>query len=347
MHQVFDALVYLLPLSLDATRFADPKERHDVQRNLETLANSAKQLKEHARSRDMEFQLLGKSFADTVDEVKFYFERNQTELAQIYLVDLTQNCVACHSRLPSARDFPFAERIMESVDMGLLSPQAKTELQVATRQFHDALSTWEDFFSDRTADPVDIDVEGDLLDYLVVSIRVLHDVNRPRRTLEAFTRRPDVPFYLRQHLDIWLNSMDELQAELSAPPSLERARALFKEADDLSPFPSGRERTIHDLVVSSILYRYINGQERQQGTDIGEAYYMLGVIEARTVRPYWAVPQVEFLFESAIRADPDGPFAQEAYAILEEYGLLGYTSPQVLERVEELRQMIDAISYTQ
>ncbi|MDH3687908.1 MAG: hypothetical protein OEU36_00300 [Gammaproteobacteria bacterium] len=344
MHRVFDAVAYLLPLSIDEDRFFDPSEQANIQNNINTLFESTKQLETHARGRDLEFALLSQSLSDTVGELKYYYEHDQPEYAQSYLFDLTQRCVACHSRLPSARDFPFAERLMDRVELDLLSLQGKAELQVATRQFSDALSTWEALFADLMADPIDIDIDGDLVDYLVVSIRVLHQLDRPKQTLEIFSRRPDLPFYIRRHLEVWLSGLEELSGELGAPPNLQRARTLFTQADDLSVFPAGRERVIQDLVVSSILYRYIDEQEgRQEGADIAEAYYMLGVIEARTVRPYWAVPQVEFLFEAAIRAAPDGPFAKEAYAVLEEYSLLGSSSPQVLERVEQLRQMVEPL----
>lgn len=344
MHRVFAALAHLLPLSIDEDRFLDPSEQADIQNNINTLLESAKQLETHARGQDLEFALSSKSLSDTVEELRYYYGDDQPEYARPYVFDLTQRCVACHSRLPSARDFPFAARLMDRIELDILPLQEKAELQVATRQFSDALSTWETLFADPTADPIDIDLDGDLIDYLVVSIRVQHQLDRPKQILQKYSRRPNLPFYIQRHLGVWLSSLEELSGELDPPPNLERARMLFSQADDLSVFPAGRERVIQDIVISSILYRYIDEQKgRREGADIAEAYYMIGVIEARTVRPYWAVPQVTFLFEAAIRAAPNGPFAKEAYAVLEEYTLLGSSSPNALERMEQLRQMIEPL----
>jgi hypothetical protein len=73
---------------------------------------------------------------------------------------------------------------------------------------------------------------------------------------------------------------------------------------------------------------------------------MLGVIELRTMNPRPAVPQMEFLFEAAIRNAPHGPFAKPAYALLEEYSYFSYRGPTVFEaegilpNIDELRALI-------
>ena len=107
----------------------------------------------------------------------------------------------------------------------------------------------------------------------------------------------------------------------------------------------GRQRIVYDLVASSMLHRIVDaapvGDPR-----LAEAYYRLGVIEARSVDSYW-VPQTEFHLEAAIRAAPDGPFAERAYALLEEYVLLGHGGPEglpdeVTANLAALRVLLDA-----
>ncbi len=69
------------------------------------------------------------------------------------------------------------------------------------------------------------------------------------------------------------------------------------------------------------------------------------MIEARSVDSYW-VPQTEFHLEAAIRAAPGGPYAEQSYALLEEYIVLGHGGPEglpdaVTANLAELRALLD------
>lgn len=225
------------------------------------------------------------------------------------------------------------------VGLELLSQADQAQLQVAARRFHDALTTWETLFNDPTVEAADLDAEGHIQDYLVVAIRVLHDLDRPKKTLKKFLKRADLPFYLRYYIEIWIKRMDELKAELKGDPTVKGARQLFYGAHNLNVFPGSEEQTIYDLVASAIL-RYLDQQGKRKGEEIAEAPYMLGVIEGRTLERAWTVPPFEHHFEMAIRSAPNGPLAKKSFAILEEYVLGGYGSPEAMRRMSELRQLI-------
>jgi hypothetical protein len=198
------------------------------------------------------------------------------------------------------------------------------------RRFDAALAVWEAELEDPAVSPVELDISGTLVDYLVIAIRVEGSLERSRVALAALRARPDTPTYLGRHLAIWIEGLGELRKAVRAEPSLANARRLVERANSLSLFPAGRERLVYDLVASSLLHRYVAGAEKGD-PGLAEAYYLLGVIEARTVDSYW-VPQTELHLEAAIRADPRGRFAEPAYAALEEYVLVGYggLAPEVL-----------------
>src|SRR5690606_7637730 len=84
-------------------------------------------------------------------------------------------------------------------------------------------------------------------------------------------------------------------------------------------------QAIHDLTVANLLHRYLAAQPLHGGPEVADAYYMLGIVALRTVEPKYSVPMMESLFASAVRADPHGPRAEEAYALLEEFGYIGDT----------------------
>ncbi len=340
MHDVFQSLRYLLGFTLAEERFNRPSERQSARAKLDTLQRAADQLQAHASGKDVGFQLLSGSLVASVNEFSYFFDESHQDEAQYFLVDMIQNCVACHSRLPRARDFPLGQRLFDGLDTGSFSLQDRALLEVAARRFDDALSTWEQLFRDPEVDPVDLDVEGNLLDYLVTAVRISDDLERPRNTLERLISRPDVPFFMRHYLRAWADDLRSLAPDLKGEARLEKALRLFRRAGLKAIFPGSREQTIYDLVASALLYRYLGDSGQRAGPDLAQAYYTLGVIEARSLERAWPAPKVELHFEAAVRSAPSGPLALKSYANVEEYVLEGFGSPETLKRLEELRRLL-------
>ena len=347
MHRLFEALAFLLPASFDEERFADPAEREAILARMGELSAAAGVLEDHARSRDAGFRFLSRSLARDVREIEARFRAGRGEESRYFLYELSQTCVACHSRLPKAREYPLADRLLQAPGVKELSPRERARLQVATRRFDDALATWEGLFADPEVAPQDYDLAGDFVDYLSVCIRVQGDLQRPQRTLGALLQRSELPLYLRSRIEAWIGALRELERGAPEEPTLERARGLVETASSQSPFPGGRERLVYDLMASSVLHRYVD-RAGEGAPGLAEAFYLLGVIEARTVDSYW-VPQAEFHLEAAVRADPSGPFARPAYDLLEEYIVIGYggssgvhVPPDVADKLAELRGLVEA-----
>ena len=99
------------------------------------------------------------------------------------------------------------------------------------------------------------------------------------------------------------------------------------------------------LLASGLLNHFITTQD--VGTaELGEACYLLGVIESRIGRSFW-LSQTEFYLEQAILLAPERAFANDAYELLEEFLVSGYTGssgddvpPDVRARLDELKQRI-------
>ena len=92
--------------------------------------------------------ILSRSFADDVREIRARWAAGHLEEARYYVVELTQNCVACHARVPAAREFPLADDLLAREEVADLPPRERAALQVAVRRFDAALSTWEGLFAD-------------------------------------------------------------------------------------------------------------------------------------------------------------------------------------------------------
>ncbi len=347
MQEVFEAIAQLLPLSLDDRRFASPEERPRIEGWLLTLDKASRDVERHTGERDPGSVPISHSLARDVADARRLFDRRHYAEAQFDISQLTSTCVACHSRLPKARDFPLAKRFTDRPEVQSLPPAARGLLLVATRQFDAALPLYESRFADPSIRPADLDLDGELLSYLVVSVRVERDAVRPQAALARLAARPDVPRYLMLRLAAWRKQLGEIAGTMSAPPSLAHARELVARGRALSAYPADRIALIYDLAASSELLQLVTA--RQIGQDsLAEAYFELGGIAARIERGGW-IAEIEQDLEIAIRLAPGGPYAEKAYALLEEYTLDTYggsggvdVPDEVSARLAELRALLDA-----
>ncbi len=346
MAQILGALRVALPLSLSDERFSDPANRQALHQALETLAANAAALQTHGNAEEAGFRYLSRSLAEDSRSIARRFDEGRHREARFLLGQLTEDCVACHSRLPSPEASALGRILLEEVDVEGLEPEERVRLEVATRQFDAAIAGYERLFAAEATTPVRADLEGLLTDYLVLVIRVKDDLPRARRTLEAFAARGDLPRYLERNVGAWIGELAELERSPATGPAVERAGALLDEARRRSGFPADRTLLIYDLVASGILHRHVT-EHREPSAQLAEAYYLLGVAEARIRRSSWLF-ESEFYLETAIRMAPDAPFAELAYAQLEEETLAGYSGSSGLHlpadvqaNLEELRALVE------
>jgi hypothetical protein len=347
MHQAFEALATLLPASLDPDRFGDPAQRDALQIAFERLASAAQALAEHGTGRDEAFRLLSRSLAEDADEAAERFARGRTDEAAFRVQQLSQRCVACHSRLPSAREFPMAEKLVGRAEVRGLPPEDRARLLVATRRFGDALTSWEAMFADPAVPPMSLDLGGMLADYLTVAIRVEGDLARAERALRALAARGDTPRYLRRRLDGWAASLRELRAPAAPAPRLERAAALAARSQSLAEFPLAQDGLVLDLDASALLHQEVEARRAAHAAgddpELARAFWLLGALEDRTVHSYW-FPQTEVYMEAAVRAAPRDPVAARAYERIEESLLVDYGAMRAEDLPEEARARLAELS---
>ena len=108
---------------------------------------------------------------------------------------------------------------------------------------------------------------------------------------------------------------------------------------------SDRSGLVGLIAASGILHRFV-AKYPEPEPRVAEAYYLLGVIESRVGRSFWASQTEQFL-EASIRTDPSGPFAADAFALLDELVTSGFTGSSgvhiprdVSEHMDELQQLM-------
>lgn len=339
MGEIVESLQVVLPLSLDDTRFGDPSNRAAIELALERLAHNSQRLEEHGAGRDAGFAFLSANLARDSMDIKTRFDQGRVSESRFLLHHLTDTCVACHSRLPDDRPHPLGRRLIEDPAIAALPPEERVQLEIATRQFERALSTYESIFSDPATSLVELDLTGHFENYLEICLRVQEDPQRAISTFQRLASRDDLPDRLQVELNTWIDSLQTLQKTHHGPP-LERARELIRtDAENL------RRRDASELIplvaASAVLQRYVAtpGNSRR---DQGEAYYLLGVIESRIGRTMWAW-QTEHLLEAAIRLGPSEEYADEAFDLLEEFLVSGYSGSSGTHVPADVRERLDEL----
>ena len=346
MDPIFESIRFVLPLSLDDDRFQDPERRAEILAALNSLAENGAKLEDHGHSLDASFGYLSRSLARDTAEVRDRYVGGRFAEARFLLLQITDDCVACHSRLPSDRKFPMGEQFVTREAILALPLDERAKLEMATRQFDRAIATHEALFASPGVSPATLDLHGHFDDYLELCIRVRGDFERPVAAFETFLERDDLHASLRTNMTRWLAELRSLRERPPKGPPREQARTLIRAAESEERYPNDRSALVLYVTASSILHRHVAAAGKPRA-DAGEAYYLLGLIESRIGRSFW-LSQTEHFLETAIRLDPSQPYAADAYELLEEFVVSGYTGSSgshvpddVQQRLDELRALVD------
>ncbi|MGR8948883.1 MAG: hypothetical protein ACU84Q_12605 [Gammaproteobacteria bacterium] len=322
MWQLYDAIAYLLPLSVreDASFSNDDKQLID--KHLADLRAGSSQLAKHGASRGTNFELLANSFNELTKDIEDGFRGKWPGYSYHSLSELTQHCVACHARLPAESVPALGQKILARINTDDFATWNLVNLLIATREFDAAMSKLEKALLDPLTPASELEYSGQLITYLRVAINVDADVQRPHDFFSKFLQREDLPYYLSFRIRHWQKDLMALGKFLKQPPVLSDAKQILADADDITEVPGDAVRAVSDLVAAAIMQQLVDSDNQLTPTETAEAYFYLGVIALRTFELDFSVPELEYLFIAAIKADPNGPFAAKAYRYLEEFGYL-------------------------
>jgi len=321
MSPIFEAMRPLLLRALDQTQFSDPSNRAEIGAALEMLEQSSAELARHGLTRGPGFEHLGALLASDAKEAHRRWRIEDAESARYLVLQLTETCVACHSRLSSERDSSLSRRFIDEETIQKLPVDQRALIQYATRQFAAALDSYEAILVDPSYTARDIDMMGHLDEYLEICVRVR---NQPKRAIAALTRfadRPDIAPVLRTEVQRWI---DALKAPLPEPQgTLEQAEQLAEGAKLPYPGRSDRDGLVEYLQAGAVIHQLLDAGI-EDSDERARALYILGLIDTRIGRSFW-LSQAETFLEAAIRTDPSTPTARRSYDLLEQFLVAGYT----------------------
>ena len=339
MGSILQSMRTLTVASSSLERFSAPERLGEVIAALGELSDQAAMLAEHAgASSDVE-EFLASTLERYATWTRRAYERGEPERALSMLRQLTDLCVACHTRQRAAASSLRAHELVSTAEVSELEARERARLQVATRQFGDALATMEAALP--TAPAADPRLVADLTTYVVVAVRVLDEDARALALVERMRERTDLDEALRAALAQWSSDLRALGAE-APPATLDAADALLVRAEEREA------RTSHAGVVdyvaaSEIAQRLVDGAALSPD-EFARAYLILGVSEMRLDWRSW-IPRAELHLEQAIRAAPGTETAERAFAALTERLEIAYDArpgrmpPEVAEHLERLRAL--------
>ena len=340
MHRIFSAMRVLLSLSLDAERFEDPDNAQSIRDALAVLDRSSGTLAQHGASDDVSFEHLARSLAIDARDIRIRYAEGHVREARYLIQTLTETCVACHSRLPSG-SAPRSAAFAAELESEHLPLDQRAKLAYATRQFDLAADLYEQMIRSDKYPANDLDMGGHLDDYLELTLRVLREPGEALATFETFAKRKDLSPALREDVTAWIASLHRL---LEKPPHgtpIEQAKQLLGKDTERGDLSFERTALVEHLEASGLLHRAL-----ENGTvgDRAEAYYLLGWIETRIGRTYW-LSQAEAYLETAIRLAPGKPVAAEAYNLLDEFLVAGYTGSGGTHVPPDIQAKLDSLHW--
>jgi len=339
MHSLFDPMSKVLPLSLDDNAFKSAEHRGEITALLKDLQDHATVLEMHGKRKDRAFEFIAKSFKNDAKNIYRWYTHGAYDEAQFTLRNITDNCITCHSSLPEHHKFPPAKAFFKAVQVDSLSPLAKASYYVMSRQFDEALNSYEAYFKQKDVSPSTLVTQSAFIDYLKICANVKQDLARPQRLIDAVTLRSDISTATKAQLKRWSATLAELDKRQSLrKTNLGDAREILAHGRDKMEYLRDRDGIIHYLVASAILNRYVHDHP-DRGQDVAEAYYMLGITESLLGHSFW-LSRTEFYLESAIRLAPKAPFAPKAFDLLEQSYIASFSGSSGTHVPDDVRDLL-------
>lgn len=349
MREIFAAFATLVQHADDAEAFASLDQREEIVRSLQALERNATRLEAHGQALSAAHRPVGRSFHDDVRRTLDHFVIGQYESARFLSAQLVENCFACHSKLPAGRGFAAGAQLLATEPIAILPLRRRALLAVAARQFDAALGLHEAYLADPHPSAVEIALSGALESYLKVALRVVDDRERALATLRTFRTRSDLPLYLEESVDGWIETLLAIDPHATEAGLLASAREQIEVGRLRTGYPGDRRGLVNFVLASRWLHQHLAGEELGR-EDRAETLLWLGLCEVHIGTSLW-VSEAEWFLEGAIRAAPETQHARAAYTTLEAVFLEGYSGSggthlplEIERRLAELRALVRGVA---
>jgi tetratricopeptide (TPR) repeat protein len=338
MRAVYSSLLTIFPLTLNTKSFTSKDNSKAIQENLNQIALHAKEINTLAAKDEKGHAYLSLQLERNARQAALKYKDGFHDQAHFFVEELYDTCLSCHTSRSSSADSAFTMDLSKNLDMEAMGTFGKAKFLALSRQFDRALDEYERILKGRELSLEELLHFDPLVDYLVLSVRVKGDPDRPLKTFNELLKRP-LPGPVKHDLEAWQKSLKQVKNRPKKMNDLQFARTLIKDVS------RDRQSLVSYIFASKYLKDHLK-KVNITAADKAETYYQLGICELSIGESLMSGESGMYLEES-IRLAPKAPFAKRAYELYEESVTLGYTGSSGIHlpadekaRLDELKKLV-------
>lgn len=315
MRANFEALMNLQPYIASDSKFRDPKNKDEIQRNLDAMAGLKHVFPEKMANQEPGLAVISTLFSDYLRDIQTSFKAGANgSYTRNQLRTMTGFCMSCHTRVGSDNSLDDLGKRVSSSD---LTPFQKAEFFAATRQFDKALEAFERILTKTPSGELGLIEFGRAVrNVMSITIRVKKDPKATFHFLERISSRDDIPEYFQRYIAEWKKDVAKWMSEKKQPDSataeelMKKAQALVDRAAKLQLFAVDPAGDVSYLRATNYIHEAL--QKSPKGKFRGEALYLLGTCYNALQDPLlWALDTL--YFEACIREFPHTDVSKRCY----------------------------------
>lgn len=350
MKKNFEALVNLQPFVADPAAFSDPKNRDEIQKNLDSISSLQHIFPQKMAEQEPGLAAISTLFSDYLKDVQKAFKAGANgSFARNQIRTMTGFCLSCHTRVSTNQNFA---DLQNKVETSALTDFQKAEFYAATRQFDKASQAFDKIISETPAGEFGyIELGRAVREALSVTVRVKQDSKATLSLLEKLSKREDIPDFFRRYVTEWKRDVTQWTQEkkrpkdMSASELMAKARSLVDQATKRQLFPVDPSGDVNFLRATNFIHEAL--QKEPKGKFRGEALYLLGSCYDALQDPLlWALDSL--YFEACIREFPHTDISKKCYRRYASKLYFGYSgSGGTFVPEDEVKKLSDLRKLTQ
>ncbi|RZK57951.1 MAG: hypothetical protein EOO87_01575 [Pedobacter sp.] len=340
MQSLYVSLTKLIAFALvDEDKLTDSQKK-TIEAQILNLSQQAEEVRKIAKFSDKSHEFLAQELERNARLSYSNFRQGKISQARFFITDVANTCYSCHTSRQGETDSSFASNFNKGVDISSFDLLARARFFTLSRQFELAEINYEKLLSSHASSIDELVNVDPILEYLIVSIRVRHDIKKSLEFLKSIVSK-NYPEVVKNDLRHWIVALEQNKSIQANESSLTVAKDLVSKARELSEFPADRSGMVQYILASKILINHLAKRGVLQ-SELAETYFELGRCE-RIIGNKLFADESSSYFENAIRLAPKTDLARKAFSRYEENIVSGYTGSSGTSLPEDERTKLSEL----
>ncbi len=350
MTEILNQFMGLKKYLVSDEEFQEPKNAAAISEHLKNLAATVKKTAHDPTLIKDNYKFSRDVLEDHVVETERVFRLGNKSYARWMTNSTLGICMSCHTQMPTTqRD---VHVFMKSNNFSSKFDQA--EFMFATKNFEGANKIYEKIITDfKKSDDGSSNLEKSIQRELAYHIRIKRDFAAAKALISEVQKNKQLPEFVTRNLSVWKDQIGKWQGIELPKVESGNSKDILKFTEERlstkanhSGMESSDPRFISDLVVSGILYEYI--QKVPTNSETPEVLYWLATID-RELNHSAFFSLADLYLKECMLKFPESPTAPKCYKEYSEEMILGYTGSagtnipiDVTNDLKFLKQFVDS-----